>query len=258
VRKLTFFLAAVSSVLFAEKALCRGTTFSIEPESFNSLRYEEIRVEGPIERSIRTGRFLSVDPYLDVKKALHNPQAWNRYSYVMNNPINRLDPDGRADIWFRVVRFLSNEEGKILGFIPIGKKLTVDQAVKARQAGKSIEVTAKTEKAAYRAANEVENKAYPNSQNIHHGKDAHKRAGNQAHVQSDGQPGHSYYRTVAGLVLGLFIPMKVDAAIMLGEAGAEVAAAKGNEAIDKARKESTFGGERRGEAAADEIIEPPG
>jgi hypothetical protein len=95
VRKLTFFLAAVFSVLFAEKALCRGTTFSVEPESFNCFRYEEIRVEGPIERSIRTGRFLSVDPVLDGKKALVQPQRWNRYCYVENNPINRIDPDGR-------------------------------------------------------------------------------------------------------------------------------------------------------------------
>jgi hypothetical protein len=95
VRKLTFFLAAVFSVLFAEKALCRGTTFSIEPESFNSLRYEEMRVEGPIERSIRTGRFLSVDPTWS-SADLGRPQSWNRYSYVTNDPINRFDPDGRA------------------------------------------------------------------------------------------------------------------------------------------------------------------
>lgn len=94
-RKLTFFLAAVSSVLFAEKALCRGTTFSIEPESFNSLRYEEIRVEGPIERSIRTGRFLSVDPSMDIEKAMREPQQWNRYSYVVNNPLKYTDPDGK-------------------------------------------------------------------------------------------------------------------------------------------------------------------
>lgn len=42
-RKLILFLAAVSLVLFAEKALCYETRFSIEPESFNFFRYEEIR-----------------------------------------------------------------------------------------------------------------------------------------------------------------------------------------------------------------------
>lgn len=40
-----------------------------------------------------TGRFLSVDPAgYDPKR----PQSWNRYSYVMNNPINMTDPTGRC------------------------------------------------------------------------------------------------------------------------------------------------------------------
>jgi RHS repeat-associated protein len=42
------------------------------------------------------GRFLSVDPKLDLARALGSPQEWNRYSYVHNNPINFVDPDGRA------------------------------------------------------------------------------------------------------------------------------------------------------------------
>jgi hypothetical protein len=41
------------------------------------------------------GRFLSVDPVLDVKKALRAPQMWNRYSYVTNNPILYNDPTGK-------------------------------------------------------------------------------------------------------------------------------------------------------------------
>ena len=36
------------------------------------------------------GRFLSVDPAMDVGKNLPRPQRWNRYSYVTNNPINRF------------------------------------------------------------------------------------------------------------------------------------------------------------------------
>lgn len=93
-RKLILFLAAVSLVLVAEKALCRGITFSIEPESFNSFRYKEMRVEGPIELSIRTGRFLSVDPGgWDSSR----PQSWNRYAYVTNNPIRKSDPNGQEE-----------------------------------------------------------------------------------------------------------------------------------------------------------------
>jgi len=46
-----------------------------------------------------TGRFLSVDPVMDLKKTLPNPQMWNRYAYVLNSPINAVDPDGRQ-AWF--------------------------------------------------------------------------------------------------------------------------------------------------------------
>jgi hypothetical protein len=41
------------------------------------------------------GRFLSVDPVLDMKEAMTEPQNWNRYAYVSNNPMKYLDPDGR-------------------------------------------------------------------------------------------------------------------------------------------------------------------
>jgi hypothetical protein len=95
VRKLILFLAAVSLVLFAEKALCYETTFSIEPESFNSFRYHEMRVEDAAPLSIRRGRFLSVDPVLNLKRALREPQNWNRYAYVMNNPLKYTDPTGK-------------------------------------------------------------------------------------------------------------------------------------------------------------------
>jgi RHS repeat-associated protein len=44
------------------------------------------------------GRFLSVDPVLDAKAALRNPQSWNRYAYVVNNPLRYTDPTGKL-IW---------------------------------------------------------------------------------------------------------------------------------------------------------------
>ena len=40
------------------------------------------------------GRFTSVDPSLEsIKPTL--PQSWNRYIYVINNPLNLIDPDGK-------------------------------------------------------------------------------------------------------------------------------------------------------------------
>ena len=38
------------------------------------------------------GRFLSVD---SVGGTVGSSQSWNRYSYVINNPVKLLDPDGR-------------------------------------------------------------------------------------------------------------------------------------------------------------------
>ena len=38
------------------------------------------------------GRFLSVDP---VGGEVGSSQSWNRYTYVLNNPIGTVDPDGR-------------------------------------------------------------------------------------------------------------------------------------------------------------------
>jgi RHS repeat-associated protein len=43
------------------------------------------------------GRFTSVDPDNDQAwQDLSNPQSWNAYSYVNNNPLRYIDPDGNA------------------------------------------------------------------------------------------------------------------------------------------------------------------
>ncbi|MCC7309115.1 MAG: hypothetical protein IT173_16255 [Acidobacteria bacterium] len=39
------------------------------------------------------GRFTSVDPYTPSQK-VSNPQSLNRYSYVLNDPLNSVDPSG--------------------------------------------------------------------------------------------------------------------------------------------------------------------
>jgi RHS repeat-associated protein len=39
------------------------------------------------------GRFTSADPLLS-SGAAESPQSWNRYSYVLNNPLRFIDPDG--------------------------------------------------------------------------------------------------------------------------------------------------------------------
>jgi len=43
------------------------------------------------------GRFLSVDPLRDSARP-SQPQTWNRYAYVRNKPINRVDRNGLIDV----------------------------------------------------------------------------------------------------------------------------------------------------------------
>jgi RHS repeat-associated protein len=59
-------------------------------ENQNQLDYMHARYYSPA-----LGRFLSVDPVLDVKRATAEPQSWNRYSYVINNPLRYTDPTGK-------------------------------------------------------------------------------------------------------------------------------------------------------------------
>jgi RHS repeat-associated protein len=41
------------------------------------------------------GRFVAADSFVDLKEASLDPQRWNRYTYVRNNPLRYTDPDGR-------------------------------------------------------------------------------------------------------------------------------------------------------------------
>jgi RHS repeat-associated protein len=75
------------------------------------------------------GRFISVDPLMASAKA-SNPQTWNRFAYVLNNPLRYIDPDGMQTTspWLQ----LTDEERKILTpklqlqekTLPNGKKRT--------------------------------------------------------------------------------------------------------------------------------------
>jgi RHS repeat-associated protein len=43
----------------------------------------------------KIGRFTTIDPVYTWRENLEDPQRWNRYAYVRNNPLRYVDPDGR-------------------------------------------------------------------------------------------------------------------------------------------------------------------
>jgi RHS repeat-associated protein len=59
------------------------------------------------------GRFTTVDPELRIQEALLDPQKWNRYAYVSNNPLRYVDPNGRwgIDVHFYLTYFLAGASG---------------------------------------------------------------------------------------------------------------------------------------------------
>lgn len=64
-------------------------TFTGHERDAESLDYMHARYY-----AVQWGRFLSVDPVNSANAAY--PQSWNRYAYGANNPLNKIDPDGRA------------------------------------------------------------------------------------------------------------------------------------------------------------------
>ncbi|HEX9504004.1 MAG TPA: DUF2341 domain-containing protein, partial [Patescibacteria group bacterium] len=82
---------------FSEQRKFTGHEYDVD----TSLSYMDARYYDPV-----TGRFLSEDPaFLSLTSDLANPQAWNSYSYVKNNPLTNIDPDGRMS-WSVVNNFL--------------------------------------------------------------------------------------------------------------------------------------------------------
>jgi RHS repeat-associated protein len=59
------------------------------------------------------GRFLSPDSELRIGEAIAVPQLWNKYSYVTNNPVRKVDPDGRwgQDIHYVLTSVLAQAAG---------------------------------------------------------------------------------------------------------------------------------------------------
>jgi RHS repeat-associated protein len=96
------------------------------------------------------GRFLSVDPYLDGEKTMRNPQMWNRYAYVTNNPLRYTDPTGKS-LWetlFRVVRYIGREEKVVARVKAISKSKAmegIERGIKVAREEKATSIAVVTE-----------------------------------------------------------------------------------------------------------------
>ena len=59
----------------------------------------------------KRARFTTVDPFYSWEENLVDPQRWNRYSYVRNNPLRYTDPDGRNPLAIGAIVWLLYEVG---------------------------------------------------------------------------------------------------------------------------------------------------
>ncbi|HEX7126004.1 MAG TPA: RHS repeat-associated core domain-containing protein [Thermodesulfobacteriota bacterium] len=82
----------------------------------------------------RIGRFLSVDPLLDIDAAAGAPQRWNRFAYALNSPFRYGDPDGRDAVILNG-GFIGGEPGvrtladTVRTFFPPRKRDAIPRAV---------------------------------------------------------------------------------------------------------------------------------
>ena len=91
----------------------RFTGQQLDPES--GLYYYGGRYYDP-----ELGRFISPDPFVGQPS---DPQNLNRYSYVENNPVNKIDPSGYKSFWKKVGKFfktLFSKPGRLFASIAVG------------------------------------------------------------------------------------------------------------------------------------------
>jgi hypothetical protein len=135
----------------------------------------------------------------------NNPQRWNRYAYVDNNPLSFIDPDGRSkqDLVYRLLKEILSKDGKIAGFIET-RFLSKEGALAARAAEKNIVTKAHDLKTAEKGAQEIETAVYGSSGTVHHPAGFHENATGHFQQKSDKIWGHTFYKSLTAIVVGRF------------------------------------------------------
>jgi RHS repeat-associated protein len=170
-----------------------------DPET--GLYYYRARYYSP-----QMGRFLSEDP----RRFQEGP---NLYAYVRANPTTFVDPSGTS-FWakgYRAVQLIKGRLPRLAG------SLTEAQAIARRSRGRDVAVIAETAEAAVHGGKELEVAANARrGEQIFHDTDAHKFSGNQPHWQTKGVKGHTFLKTIGGVLVSVF----AENAIATAEAGA--------------------------------------
>jgi RHS repeat-associated protein len=126
-----FGLEATDERQNAEVMKFTGHERDLDPHSIHDLDYMHARYYTPV-----MGRFLTVDP---ARESVNTsaPQSWNRYTYVHNNPLNAIDPDGRITLTLNRTgtRWTGyNDPTYIIRFETLGYKLNPVKAFAGKQA----------------------------------------------------------------------------------------------------------------------------
>jgi RHS repeat-associated protein len=87
---------------FGDGVTCTGTNWTFNGFT-DDIHDPETNLEHTLFRqySGTQGRWLTPDPYGTGSADTSNPQSWNRYAYVLNDPWNKIDPTGldACDLW---------------------------------------------------------------------------------------------------------------------------------------------------------------
>jgi RHS repeat-associated protein len=161
-------------------------------DSTTGLTYMQARYYDPL-----IGRFLSIDP---VGFLPSQPFMFGRYTYVGNDPMNLIDPDGESPVSW-AVKLVKGGLKKTKTFLD--KK----HAIRARQRGENVKASTRqmAGEIEYAAAND------PGKVIRHSGHKLTDGSGKTGapHFQTKGKSGHTFYSTASATLGGIITALEV-------------------------------------------------
>jgi RHS repeat-associated protein len=120
-----------TSLPFGENLTCTGT--EVTPIHFTGKERDAESGNdffGARYYTSTMGRFLTPDPGKLSLKHLLNPQKWNKYTYVLNDPLAYFDPDGQAEVKISYDAFIPQKT--VFGFRGDNRSFSTDPNASAR------------------------------------------------------------------------------------------------------------------------------